>query len=85
MSTEGIRGYLSRQYDGTYIFSKWEPERLLLGDRVVFHQRVKRGQVDPWWFGLQKNMCEASLLKQGVELELLESRPFVWRMEQDER
>ena len=77
----GIKGFLSRQYDGTYIFSRWEPERKLLGSRVVFHQREVRGQIDPWWFGLSKNMCEASLLYQGIELEILESRPFIWSME----
>lgn len=79
-----IRGYLSRQYDGSYVFSRWRPEIRLMGKTSVLHQAEKRGQVDPWWFGLGKNLCEASIEKQGIELEILESQPFIWRLEKDE-
>ena len=78
-----IRGFLSRQYDGSYIFSKWRPEIKHVGMIAVLHQAERNGQVDPWWFGLQKTMCEASVAQQGIELELLESRRCIWSLQLD--
>jgi hypothetical protein len=82
MPGQGIDGYLSRDHEGRYIFSAWPPEVKLLGAtrKKVLHQAERKGRVDPWWFGLSKPMCEASLAAQGIELEELETRAFTWIM-----
>lgn len=68
-----IKGWLSRTHDGGYVFSKWRPETKVMGTQKVLHQADRKGQVDAYWFGLSKPMCEYSVNEQGIELEPLES------------
>lgn len=76
-----IDGWLSRDHRGTYVFSAWKPEIKMMGQQKVLHQREKAGQVDPWWFGLDKPYCSQSMEAVGVQLQPLESVEAIWHME----
>lgn len=72
-SPKKIKGYLSKSHRGTYIFSRWKPEIKFIGSQKVLHQAERHGQVDAYWFGLDREMCEYSVQEQGITLEPLES------------